>query len=54
MKYHTPESPWYDQTVAEVWFADPGGGRGGRLRGAGVHAGRRGGRAEEAEAAERR
>ena len=20
-KYHTPESPWYDQTVAEVWFA---------------------------------
>jgi large subunit ribosomal protein L17 len=21
MKYHTPESPWYDQTVAEAWFA---------------------------------
>jgi large subunit ribosomal protein L17 len=21
MKYHTPDSPWYDQTVAEVWFA---------------------------------
>src|SRR3954470_5505063 len=21
MKYHTPESPWYEQTVAEVWFA---------------------------------
>src|SRR5262249_50285055 len=21
MKYHTPESPWYDQTDAEVWFA---------------------------------
>jgi large subunit ribosomal protein L17 len=21
MKYHTPESRWYDQTVAEVWFA---------------------------------
>ena len=20
MKYHTPESPWYDQTEAEVWF----------------------------------
>lgn len=20
MKYHTPESPWYDRTVAEVWF----------------------------------
>jgi large subunit ribosomal protein L17 len=20
MKYHTPESQWYDQTVAEVWF----------------------------------
>jgi large subunit ribosomal protein L17 len=20
-KYHTPESPWYDQTDAEVWFA---------------------------------
>ena len=20
-KYHTPESPWYDQTEAEVWFA---------------------------------
>lgn len=20
MKYHTPDSPWYDQTVAEVWF----------------------------------
>jgi len=19
-KYHTPESPWYDKTVAEVWF----------------------------------
>jgi large subunit ribosomal protein L17 len=23
MKYHTPESPYYDRTVAEVWFADP-------------------------------
>ncbi len=23
MKYHTPESPWYDQTIAEVWFATP-------------------------------
>jgi large subunit ribosomal protein L17 len=22
MKYHTPESQWYDQTVAEVWFAN--------------------------------
>jgi large subunit ribosomal protein L17 len=22
MKYHTPESPYYDRTVAEVWFAD--------------------------------
>ena len=21
MKYHAPESPWYEQTVAEVWFA---------------------------------
>src|SRR6185437_1750122 len=21
MKYHTLDSPWYDQTVAEVWFA---------------------------------
>ena len=20
MKFHTTESPWYDQTVAEVWF----------------------------------
>ena len=20
MKYHTPESPWYSRTVAEVWF----------------------------------
>jgi len=20
MKYHTPESPWYDRTIAEVWF----------------------------------
>jgi large subunit ribosomal protein L17 len=20
MKFHTPESPWYDRTVAEVWF----------------------------------
>jgi large subunit ribosomal protein L17 len=20
MKFHTPASPWYDQTVAEVWF----------------------------------
>ncbi|MGH3508672.1 MAG: 50S ribosomal protein L17, partial [Nocardioidaceae bacterium] len=20
MKYHTPESQWYDQTIAEVWF----------------------------------
>ncbi|RYJ06695.1 MAG: 50S ribosomal protein L4, partial [Actinomycetales bacterium] len=19
-KFHTPDSPWYDQTVAEVWF----------------------------------
>ena len=23
MKYHTPESPSYDRTVAEVWFATP-------------------------------
>jgi large subunit ribosomal protein L17 len=23
MKYHTPDSPWYEQTVAEVWFTDP-------------------------------
>lgn len=23
MKFHTPESPWYDRTVAEVWFASP-------------------------------
>ena len=22
MKYHTTESQWYDQTTAEVWFAD--------------------------------
>ncbi|GAB3624322.1 hypothetical protein GCM10027418_24060 [Mariniluteicoccus endophyticus] len=22
MKFHTPESQWYDQTVAEVWFAN--------------------------------
>jgi large subunit ribosomal protein L17 len=22
MKYHPPESPYYDRTVAEVWFAD--------------------------------
>jgi len=21
MKYHTTESPWYDQTEAEVWFS---------------------------------
>lgn len=21
MKYHTPDSPWYERTVAEVWFA---------------------------------
>ena len=21
MKFHTPESPWYDRTVAEVWFS---------------------------------
>ena len=20
MKFHTPESPWYDQTIPEVWF----------------------------------
>lgn len=20
MKFHTPDSPWYDQTIAEVWF----------------------------------
>ncbi|HBX80949.1 MAG: 50S ribosomal protein L17 [Propionibacteriaceae bacterium] len=20
MKFHTPESPWYDRTIAEVWF----------------------------------
>ena len=39
MKYHTPESPYYDRTVAEVWFATDRGGRGGRLRG---HGGRRG------------
>ena len=19
-KYHTPDSQWYDQTIAEVWF----------------------------------
>ncbi len=23
MKYHTPESPYYGRTVAEVWFASP-------------------------------
>jgi large subunit ribosomal protein L17 len=23
MKYHTPESPYYERTVAEVWFATP-------------------------------
>jgi large subunit ribosomal protein L17 len=23
MKFHTPESPYYDRTVAEVWFASP-------------------------------
>ncbi|PID53985.1 MAG: 50S ribosomal protein L17 [Micrococcales bacterium] len=22
MKYHGPQSPWYEQTEAEVWFAD--------------------------------
>lgn len=22
MLYHTTESPWYEQTVAEVWFVD--------------------------------
>ncbi|MEM9034108.1 MAG: 50S ribosomal protein L22 [Actinomycetota bacterium] len=22
MKFHTPESPWYQRTIAEVWFAD--------------------------------
>src|SRR5271166_2711994 len=22
MLYHTPESPWYEQTIAEVWFKD--------------------------------
>ena len=21
MLFHTPESRWYDQTIAEVWFA---------------------------------
>jgi hypothetical protein len=21
MKFHTPDSPYYDQTSAEVWFA---------------------------------
>ena len=20
MKFHTPESPYYEQTIAEVWF----------------------------------
>lgn len=24
MLYHTVESPWYKQTIAEVWFADEG------------------------------
>ena len=23
MKYHTAESPWYDATIAEVWFRTP-------------------------------
>ena len=23
MKYHTTESPWYDATIAEVWFRTP-------------------------------
>ena len=23
MKYHEPDGQWYDQTVAEVWFATP-------------------------------
>ncbi len=22
MKFHEPDGQWYDQTVAEVWFAD--------------------------------
>ena len=31
MLYHTPESPSYKQTIAEVWFLDERDGRGGRL-----------------------
>jgi large subunit ribosomal protein L4 len=23
MKFHTPDSPWYGRTKAEVWFATP-------------------------------
>ena len=23
MKYHQPDGRWYEQTVAEVWFATP-------------------------------
>ncbi len=23
MKFHTPESPWYSRTIAEVWFNSP-------------------------------
>ena len=22
MKFHTPESPWYERTITDVWFAD--------------------------------
>jgi large subunit ribosomal protein L17 len=32
MLYHVPGSSSYDRTVAEVWFATPGGRRGRRLR----------------------
>ena len=55
MKYHTPESPWYDQTVAEVWFATQEAAEAAGLRGAGLDAGRRGGRGEaEADGRRRR
>ena len=32
MKFHTPESPYYTRTVAEVWFSSVEAARSGRVR----------------------
>ncbi len=39
MMYHTPESQWYEQTVAEVWFADAAAAEAAGFAAPGAHSG---------------